>query len=171
MKISFVVAVAANGVIGKDNALPWRLSDDLKFFKRVTMGKPVIMGRTTYDSIGKPLPGRTNIVITRNADYRASGVRVVHSIEAALELGKQIASNDGQQEVTVIGGAQIFGAMLTAGLVDRMYYTEVHGSPDGDTFFPPFDRRQWSEVARENFPANDSNTYACSILTLDRTLA
>lgn len=167
-RISFVVAVAKNGVIGKDNALPWRLGGDLKFFKRVTMGKPVIMGRTTYDSIGKPLPGRSNIVVTRNADYRASGVHVVHSIEAALALGEQIAMRDGQQELTVIGGAQIFSAMLAAHSVDRMYYTEVHCSPEGDTWFPVFNRAEWTEVARENFPASSGDTCAFSILTLDK---
>ena len=142
--ISMIVAVAANGVIGVGNKLPWHLSEDLKYFKRVTMGKPIVMGRKTFESIGKPLPGRPNIVVTRNAGWAAEGVHVAHSLEEGLALAEKLAE-DG--EVMVIGGAEIFNA--AAPLAQRLYYTEVKRDYLGDAFFPKPDPAVWREVSRE----------------------
>jgi dihydrofolate reductase len=169
MKIALVVAMAQHRVIGKDNALPWHLPEDLKYFKRVTLHKPVIMGRKTYDSIGKPLVDRVNIVITRNADYRPPGVLVVNSLESALErcatlLQMQGAPDD--SEVSIIGGAQIFEHSMA--LADRLYLTEVHAEVEGDIFFPEFDRNDWVEVARDDHPACAKNPYPYSFVVLER---
>jgi len=142
--ISMIVAVAANGVIGVGNKLPWHLSEDLKYFKRVTMGKPIVMGRKTFASNGKPLPGRPNIVVTRNAGWAAEGVHVAHSLEEGLALAEKLAE-DG--EVMVIGGAEIFNA--AAPLAQRLYYTEVKRDYLGDAFFPKPDPAVWREVSRE----------------------
>lgn len=165
MKVAFVVAVAKNNAIGVNNTLPWHLPEDLKFFKRVTMGKPVIMGRTTYDSIGKPLPGRPNIVVTRNRDYRADGTTVVHSLEEALQTAQKLMP-EGQHEATIIGGAQIFDEAFPR--ADRLYYTEVDAEPKADTFFPEFDRTQWREVSREDHAADERNAYPYSFVVMDR---
>ena len=121
--LSVIVAAARNGVIGRNNALPWHLPEDLRYFKRVTMGKPIVMGRKTWESIGRPLPGRTNIVITRRPDYAAEGARVVGSLEEALSLAEDIALIDGSNELLVIGGAEIYKAALP--LASRLYLTEV----------------------------------------------
>lgn len=146
--LSLIAAVAENGCIGIDNKLPWYLPDDLKYFKAVTSGKPVIMGRSTFESLGRPLPNRTNIVITRNAGYRApEGVRVVHSLDEAIRVGAAVAHIAGNDEVVIIGGAQIYAEALPR--VQRMYLTEVRKTVDGDAFFPAFDRAQWQEVASE----------------------
>lgn len=169
MKIALVVAVSRNGVIGKDNALPWHLPEDLKFFKRVTLHKPVIMGRKTYDSIGKPLVQRVNIVITRSKDYNAPGTLVVNSLEAALERCASLLRLKGapqDSEVSVIGGAQIFADALP--IADRLYFTEVHADIDGDVFFPPFDRSEWVEVSREDHAACEKNPYPYSFVVLER---
>lgn len=146
--IALIAAVAENGAIGVDNKLPWYLPEDLKFFKRVTSGKPVIMGRQTFDSLGKPLPNRTNIVITRNPAFRApEGVRVVHSLDEALKVAEAVAHIAGNEEIMVIGGEQIFAAVLDR--ADRLYLTEVEKAVAGDAFFPPWDRTQWQETFRE----------------------
>lgn len=165
MKVSFVVAVAKNMAIGVNNALPWHLPEDLKFFKRVTMGKPMIMGRATFDSIGKPLPGRPNIVITRNHDYKAEGTTVVYSLDDALKAAQRVMP-EGQDEVTIIGGAQIFRDGFSR--ADRLYYTEVDATPAADTFFPEFDRSQWSETFREYHAPDERNPYPYSFVILDR---
>lgn len=144
MKISLIVAMSKNRVIGRQNQMPWHLPDELKYFKRVTMGKPVVMGRNTFESIGKPLPGRPNIVVTRNAEYDADGISVVTSIEDALDLADQLSEHDANAEVMVIGGAQIFAVTLP--LADRLYLTEVQAIVDGDVFFPEFPREQWRLV-------------------------
>ncbi|MEM9171153.1 MAG: dihydrofolate reductase [Pseudomonadota bacterium] len=142
MIVSLIVAVSDNGVIGKDNALPWRLPADLKYFKRVTMGKPIVMGRKTWESIGKPLPCRRNIVVTRNVDFAADGAEVVNSLEAAL------ASLNEMTEVMIIGGAQIYAAAMTH--VDRVYLTRVHVDIEaGDAFFPTLDESQWFAVSEQ----------------------
>ncbi|MDR0779077.1 MAG: dihydrofolate reductase [Pseudomonadales bacterium] len=169
MKIALVVAVAQNRVIGKDNALPWHLPEDLKYFKRITLHKPVIMGRKTYDSIGKPLVGRVNIVVTRNTHYRPPGVLVVNSLESALErsealLRMQNAPDD--SEIAIIGGAQIFADSMA--LADRLYLTEVHAEVAGDIFFPAFAREDWLEVARADHPACAKNPYPYSFVVLER---
>lgn len=166
MKLALVWAMAQNRVIGRNNALPWHLPEDLKYFKRITMGKPIIMGRKTFESIGKPLPGRTNIVVTRNPDWHHDGVKVVSSLEAARELCESIAEIDGTEEAMVIGGAEIYRQALP--LADRLYLTEVHAEVNGDTVFPDFDRSQWQETAREDFEAVGPNPYNYSFIILDK---
>lgn len=146
MALSLIVAMAKDRAIGRDNDLPWHLPADLKYFKSVTMGKPIVMGRKTYDSIGRPLPGRRNIVITRNADWQADGVDVVSSLAEAKELAL------GHDEAMIIGGAQIYAQALE--YVDRLYITEVDLLvPDADAHFPEFASENWTEVSRETHPA------------------
>lgn len=166
MKVSLIVAMSENRVIGRQNQMPWHLPDELKYFKRVTMGKPVLMGRNTFESIGKPLPGRDNIIITRNADYEADGISVVTSVEDALDLADSLSGNDPIAEAMVIGGAQIFAATLP--IADRLYLTEVHAIIDGDVFFPEFPRERWRVVARDEHAADAKNPYAYSVLVLER---
>jgi dihydrofolate reductase len=139
--VSILAAVARNGVIGRDNGLPWRLPEDLKRFKTLTLGHPVIMGRRTFDSIGRALPGRENIVVTRAREYDAPGCRVVHSLGAALSAAA------GADEAFVIGGAEIYALALP--LARRLYMTEIDADVEGDTVFPEYDRGAWSEIARE----------------------
>lgn len=158
--VSFIVAVADNGVMGRDNALPWRLSADLKRFKALTMGKPMLMGRRTFDSIGKALPGRTNIVLTRSPDWQAPGVVVVRSVDEALEYAKDAP------ELAVIGGAEIF--RLTLPLADRIHLTQVHANIPGDTVFPALDPRAWREVSRETFGVDEKNEYPTTYIVLER---
>jgi dihydrofolate reductase len=158
--ISLVVAVSTNNVIGVDGELPWRLSDDLKRFKAVTMGKPIVMGRKTYESIGRPLPGRKNIVITRQADFTAEGCDIVKSTAEA------VAAAEGADEIMVIGGSQIYAAFLP--LAERVYLTRVHTEVEGDAFFPPLDEAEWRESASESYEADAANSYACTVLTLSR---
>jgi dihydrofolate reductase len=141
MKLSLIVAYARNGVIGHGNALPWRLPDDMARFKRITMGHPVIMGRKTWDSIGKPLPGRRNIVVTRNAGWHVEGAEVARSLEEAIELCGDVP------DVFVIGGAQIFAEALP--LADAIVATEIDRDIDGDVYFPRLDMSQWREESRE----------------------
>ena len=160
-----IVAVAENGVIGRNNALPWYLPNDLKYFKQTTMGKPVIMGEKTYESIGKPLPGRTNIVITRQADYQPEGVKVVNSVEAARELAESVCLIDGQEEAMIMGGAEIYTLALPH--TDRLYLTEVHADVEGDAFFPEYDKSLWQEVAREDFAAEGPNPYNYSFVVYE----
>jgi dihydrofolate reductase len=150
--VSLIVAVADNGVIGRDNALPWHLPEDLKRFKRITMGKPIVMGRKTYESIGRPLPGRHNIVVTRDANYRREGVTVVHSVAAALE------SVDGAQEVVVIGGADLFRQFLPR--AQRVHLTRVHADVPGDIHWAPLDGTRWHRTAAEEHPADERHAHA-----------
>ena len=165
--VSFVVAIADNGVIGRDNGLPWRLSGDMAFFKRVTMGKPVIMGRKTWESLPKkPLPGRPNIVVTRDTAYRAEGAEVVTSAEAALARGVALAAELGTDEVMVIGGAQLYAE--TFDHATRLYITEVHAAPDGDVSFPAFDASQWHEVSREHHEAGEKDSAAYSFVLYEK---
>lgn len=166
MTLCLIVAVAENGVIGRDNDLPWRLPGDLKRFKSVTMGKPLIMGRKTYDSIGRPLPGRANIVLTRDADFAADGVVVVHDPDAAIEAAARDAARTGADEIMVIGGAGIYDIFLDR--ASRVYLTEVHDSPPGDTRFPPLDPATWVKTARERHTATDEDSSDYSFVVLDR---
>lgn len=166
MKIAMIAAMAQNGVIGRDNQLPWHLPNDLKFFKASTMGKPIIMGRKTYESIGRPLPGRANIVVTRDVGYRSEGISVVSSIEEALKFATGIAERDGVAEVMVIGGSQLYEQLLPR--ADRLYITHVHAAVDGDTCFPEFDLGAWREEHREDYTATDSNPYDYSFVTYSR---
>jgi len=148
--------MAQNRVIGINNNLPWYLPNDLKYFKAVTMGKPVIMGRKTHESIGRPLPGRTNIVITRQSDYQADGIVVVNSLQQALDKAEDISFVAGHDEVMVIGGAEIYQqALLKA---DRLYITHVHGDVEGDAFFPQVSWSDWQEVQREDHAADAEGT-------------
>ena len=158
--IVLVVAVADNGVIGRGGALPWHLPDDLKFFKAVTMGKPLLMGRRTFESIGKPLPGRRNLVLTRGAAAYLAGVEAVASIDAALAL------LPATPELCVIGGATLFAQTLP--LAQRLYLTEVHGAVEGDVRFPNWNRADWRETERREHPADERHLYAVSFVTLDR---
>ncbi|WP_163831700.1 dihydrofolate reductase [Spartinivicinus ruber] len=144
MRICLVAAVAANNAIGINNKLPWYLPGDLRYFKQLTMGKPLIMGRKTFESLGKPLPGRTNIVITRNQGFAAAGAKVVHTLDEAIDLAESIGLIDGCEEMMVIGGAQIYQQALP--LANRLYLTRVHRAFEGDTFFPEFDDNQWQLV-------------------------
>lgn len=166
MKVSLIVAMSQNRVIGRENQMPWHLPDELKYFKRVTLGKPVLMGRNTFESIGRPLPGRPNIIITRNSDYEADGISVVNSVEDALELAEQLTEHDANAEAMVIGGAQIFAATLP--LADLLYLTEVQAVVDGDVFFPEFAHEEWRLVSREEHAADDRNPYPYSVLVLER---
>jgi len=163
MKISIVVAMAANRVIGNNNRLPWHLPADLKHFKQTTMGKPILMGRKTWESIGRALPGRTNIVITRDENYAAPGCVVVHSIEAAMQAAQQ------QDEVMVIGGAEFYRQVLPR--ADTIYLTRIHQDFEGDAFFPELDETGWQEVARVDCDADDRNPCAYSFIRLDRVSA
>ncbi|PKQ05786.1 MAG: dihydrofolate reductase [Alphaproteobacteria bacterium HGW-Alphaproteobacteria-12] len=165
--VCYVVAIADNGVIGCDNGLPWRLSGDMAFFKRITMGKPVIMGRKTWESLPrKPLPGRPNIVVTHDAGYVAEGAEVVLTGEAALALGREHAADAGVDEIMVIGGAQLFGGMFDH--ATRLYITQVHAAPEGDVRFPAFDTARWREVSRERHEAGNKDSSAYSFVVLER---
>jgi dihydrofolate reductase len=166
MKLTMIWAMSRNRTIGRNNALPWHLPEDMKYFKRVTMGKPIIMGRKTWESIGRPLPGRSNIVITRDPSYTAEGVKIVRTLEEAISLAQSIALIDGAEEAVVIGGAQIYALALP--LADRLYMTQVHAEVEGDAFFPQFDLTQWNELGREDFSAAGPNPYDYSFVVLDR---
>lgn len=153
-------------MIGRNNALPWHLSEDLRYFKQVTMGKPIVMGRKTYESIGRPLPGRTNIVISRDPGYLAEGVKSVTSLAAALELAEQVALIDGARELMVIGGAQIYAEALP--IADRLYLTEVHAEVEGDAYLPAIEWSQWQEVRRQGFAAEGANPYDYSFVVFEK---
>jgi dihydrofolate reductase len=150
--ITLIVAVADSGVIGRDNTLPWHLPEDLKRFKRLTMGKPIVMGRKTFESIGKPLPGRENIVVTRDTNYRRDGVTVVHDLDGALRAAASAP------EIMVIGGAELFRALLPR--AGRIHLTRVHGNIAGDVMWPALDERDWQVVEREPRAADERHAYA-----------
>jgi len=166
--LAVIVAAAENGVIGRDNALPWHLPGDLQYFKRVTMGKPIVMGRKTYESIGRPLPGRSNIVITRNPDFCAGGVRVVASLDDALQMAGDIALIDGVEELVVIGGADIYREAIPR--ATRLYVTEVHANVEGDAYLPEIDWSQWREIDRERHLAGETNPYDYSFVVYRRAV-
>lgn len=169
MRISIIVAVAANGVIGRDNDLVWRLRDDMKFFSETTRGHVVITGRKNYESIPekfRPLPHRTNIVVTRNAAYEAPGAQVVHSLEAALE----VASATGAAEAFIIGGGEIYRQSLERGNVDRVLLTHVEAEPEGDTFFDlTVVSAGWNRSSHRHFEADDRNEFAFEIAEYTRS--
>jgi dihydrofolate reductase len=159
MHVAILAAVAENGVIGRDNGLPWKLSSDLKRFKAATIGKPVVMGRKTFQSIGRPLPGRTNIVVTRDRSFRADGVETVASLDEALALARVRARcMAGADEICIIGGGEIYRQAI--GMADRLYVTHVLASPDGDTRFPPIDPAIWTKVSAEDHPAGEKDSHA-----------
>jgi dihydrofolate reductase len=142
--ISMIAAVADNNVIGLSGGMPWRLPSDMAFFKATTMGKPIIMGRKQFETVGKPLPGRVNIVVTRQSGYQPDGVVVINDFTAAIEHAKAIAEADGVDEVMIIGGGEIYA--LGMDIADRLYITHVDASPDGDTWFPQIDPEAWKET-------------------------
>ncbi|WP_026673559.1 dihydrofolate reductase [Alkalihalobacterium bogoriense] len=160
--ISFIVAMDKNRVIGKDNDLPWRLPADLAYFKKITVGHPIVMGRKTYDSIGRPLPKRENIVITRNKDFGPDGVTVMHSIEECVTWAKEHAD----EEIFVIGGAGIFKEMID--VVDRLYITYINDSFEGDTYFPEWDEDNWLLKTEEKGVQDEKNNYEYYFRVYDR---
>ena len=159
MKLSISVAMAENRVIGIDNKMPWHLSADLKYFKKITMGKPILMGRRTYESIGRPLPGRENIIISRNPAYQQEGCEVFHSIDSAIEFCI------GNEELMVIGGASFYQALLPK--ASHLYLTQIHQSFEGDTYFPEFDRSEWCEIERVDITDDESVDFGYSFITLE----
>lgn len=166
MRLAMIVAQAENRVIGRDNKMPWYLPEDLKYFKRTTMGKPIIMGRKTFESIGKPLPGRRNIVVTRDTDWHHEGVVVCATLDEALEQAEaQVLIDDGDEAV-VIGGAEIYRQLLAR--ADRLYLTQVHATVEGDACFPEFNADEWVERGRDDFEAVEPNPYPYSFIILDR---
>jgi dihydrofolate reductase len=163
--ISLIVAIGDNNVIGKDNKLIWHLPADMKFFKEKTTGHCIITGRKNYESIPekfRPLPNRTNIVITRNKDYKAPGAVVVNSLEAAIEKAKET----GDDEIFIIGGAEIFNQSLE--IADRIYLTEIYHSFEGDVFFPPIDKKKWKETLKVRGPVDEKNKYAHDYILLEK---
>ena len=162
MKISLIVAMAANRVIGLDNKMPWHLSADLKKFKAITMGSPIVMGRKTYESIGRPLPGRSNIIISRNLDYQQADCLVFNDIKTAIE-----ASSKDAEEIFIIGGAELYKATLPH--ADNLYLTVINQDFDGDTFFPEIDFKAWTEASREDISDDPSVNFNYSFLKLSRT--
>ena len=161
--LSLIVAMAQNRVIGRDNALPWHLRQDLKRFKAQTLGKPILMGRKTFESIGKPLPGRTNIVLTRDPAWSAPGVVAVRTVEEAL------AQASGASELVAIGCAEVYRLVMP--FVRRMYLTNVQAEVPGDTYFPAFDPTQWADVDCDTHPADEHNDFPVSFVTLERRTA
>ena len=160
--ITVIAAIAKNNELGKDNDLIWYLSADLKRFKKVTTGHHILMGRKTFESIGKPLPNRTTVIITRNDNYFVDGCLIANSLEAAIELAK----ND--SEVYIIGGAQIYQQALNSKLVDKLDITHVHETFEADVFFPIIDTNVWQEISREDFKADDKNKYDYSFVSYIR---
>jgi dihydrofolate reductase len=165
-RLAMIVAAAENDVIGRGNALPWDLPGDLRYFRRVTLGKPVIMGRRTFDAIGRPLPGRCNIVVSRDPDFAAAGVRVARSLDEALALAEAVAEIDGADEIMLIGGAQLYALGLPR--VQRIYLTRVHGAVDGDTRLPALDWSQFRELSRERHARGDGDSHDYSCIVYER---
>ncbi len=162
MTIALIAAISQNRVLGKDNELVWHLPKDMRWFKTKTMGYPVVMGRKTFESFGNPLPGRTNIVITRNPDYRPEGTIVVSSLDAALAEAARYHTDT----IFVAGGAEIYRQALP--LADTMYLTHVHTEVEGDAFFPEFSEVQWQPVATESVPADEKHAYPFDFVTWKR---
>ena len=162
--ISFILAMDENRVIGKENQLPWHLPEDLKFFKRTTMGHPIIMGRKTFESIGRALPGRENIIITRNTDYSNPECTVLHSVEELLSYCKEKQD----EEYFVIGGAEIFKELFSK--VDRLYITKIHEEFAGDTFFPAFNLDEWELFSKEKGVKDEKNPYDYEFLIYNRRM-
>ena len=161
MQLSIIVAMDRNRVIGNNDSLPWHISADLKNFKKITMGKPIVMGRKTHESIGRPLPGRENIIITRDKTYQAEGCTVLNSIDEIFEYCK------GVEEVMITGGSEIYKYTLEQ--ATRLYLTEVHAEIEGDTFFPEFERSDWNEISREAFTADEKNEFDYSFVVLEKS--
>ena len=163
MRVTIIAAVADNGVIGQGNDIPWRLPEDWRYFKRTTMGHHLIMGRRTWDSIGRPLPGRTTIVVSRGRPELPKGVRLAHSLEQALDFARQA----GDDEAFVAGGAEIFRRTLP--LADRILLTRVRAEPDGDTTFPHWEPSEWELTSEEIHPADEQHAFSYTFETYDRS--
>jgi dihydrofolate reductase len=163
VELALIAAVASNGVVGRNNKLPWHLSGDLRYFKRTTLDKPVVMGRLTYESIGRPLPGRRNIVLSRQTGLSIAGVEVVADMAQAIAL----AQADSSPEIMVIGGAQVYALALPS--ATRLYLTEVHAEVEGDAWFPHWERSGWREISRERHHNNEPDGYDYSFVVYDRT--
>jgi len=159
--IASIFAMSANRVIGKNNQLPWHLPADLKFFKATTLHHPILMGRKTFESIGKPLPQRTSIIITRQPDYTVPDTMVVHSVAAGIKAAQELAT-----DIFIIGGAEILKEALP--LINTMYLTQIHADFEGDVFYPAYDENQWQEVWREDHAPDEKNQYAFSFIKLVR---
>lgn len=164
--IAMIAAIGENSVIGRDGQIPWRLPTDFAHFKRTTLGKPLIMGRKTFESIGKPLPGRTNIIVSRRQGYAPDGVVVCHSLAAALAEAQRIAAADGAAEVMIGGGAEIYREAMP--LADRLYITHVAVSPEGDARFPPIDPGSWEVEARSDLARGEKDSADFIVLTYVR---
>jgi dihydrofolate reductase len=164
--ISLIVAAAENGVIGRDGQLPWRQSTDLKTFRRLTLGRPVIMGRKTYQSIGRPLDGRTNIVVTRDAAFRAEGIVCAGSVEAAIALALPLAEAHPEPEIMVIGGAELYRLAIAA--ATRIYLTRIHATPAGDATFATPDRAAWQQVSASPLPRGPKDDHDATLLVFER---
>ena len=166
MKICLIAAVAENGVIGSDNDLPWRIRSEWQYFVSKTKGKPIIMGRKTFESLEKPLKDRTNIIVTRDESYSRPGIIVKSNLEDALDAAKKVAEETGQDEIMIGGGAEIY--KLSLPVADRLYLTEVHLNPEGDTKFPEFDKTEWKEVLSEFHQAKEGESADYTIKVFDR---
>lgn len=166
VKVSLIAAVAENGVMGKGDWLPWEIKSEFQYFKKTTLGHPIIFGRKTLETLGGPLPKRENIVVTRDPNYTTEGAVVKHTLEAAITHAKSTAERDGVEQVFVGGGAEIYALALPH--ADRLYLTEIHLKPDGDTVFPAFDRSQWVEVKREFHKAKEGESADYTITVLER---
>lgn len=164
--IAMIAAIGKNFVIGSEGQIPWRLPTDFAHFKRTTLGKPLIMGRKTFDSIGKPLPGRANLIVSRQAGYAPEGVVACHSLAEALEKAQAIAANDGASEVMIGGGAQIYREAMP--LAHRLYITHVAASPEGDAVFPPIYPAVWEVTHRHDIAAGEKDSADFTVLTYDR---
>jgi len=164
--VAIVVGVAKNGVIGRDGGLPWRVRGDLRRFRSTTMGKPLVMGRRTFQSLPGALDGRANIVVTGDPGFSAQGIEVAHGFAEAISLGEAAASRLGADEICVIGGASLFAEALP--VAERIYLTEIDAEPAGDVAFPAFERGEWRETAREPLPAHEGDTAAAVFTILER---
>ena len=158
--LSIIAAMARDRVIGRDNRLPWRLPADLQHFKRITMGKPMIMGRKTWESLPGLLPGRRHIVVTRDPDYQAEGAEVAHSLDQAMARARDV------EEIMLVGGANLYAQAMA--LASRLYLTEIDTEVEGDAWFPEFDPAGWREVSREAHPEDEQNSCSCTFRVLDR---
>jgi dihydrofolate reductase len=166
MRIALIAAVAENGVIGSGNGLPWRLPTDFAYFRQVTLGKPLIMGRKTFEGIGKPLPGRTNVVVTRQQGYQPDGVIVVDDLDAAIEHAHTIAATDGADEIMIGGGGEIYRRMIDQ--ADRLYITHVVASPDGDTRFPTIDPSVWQVIEQPHIVPGERDSADFTVRVYER---
>jgi dihydrofolate reductase len=167
LPVVLVAAVARNGIIGVDNGLPWRMRSDLKHFRATTMGKPLVMGRKTYESIGRPLPGRETVVVSRNRSFAAEGVHVVDGLEAALSLADMIGSRMGADAIIIAGGATLYAE--TIGTADRLVITELDLEAEGDAAFPPIDAVDWREASRQPYPRGEGDDASYTVVVYERT--